>query len=190
MILLREAQEFLVHRQIEHPVHQKIGAGAQRRLGDDQLGRVHREALARRVRGIAGGLHDRLLRREVVALLVDEPHLDVVRLAIELARDELTCSLGRGDCHDRRVAEIELRTLDHRNQGPCDRHARRSGGEDRTIAHVEVPERPADVHDARDSACEPDLEGRVEPRLVARDFLRVRHDGVEVRDIRASIEVA
>ena len=69
-------------------MHEVVGAGPQRGFRDHQLGRVHREALARRVRRIAGGLHDRLLRGEVVALLVDEPHLDVVGVALELARDE------------------------------------------------------------------------------------------------------
>ncbi len=76
------------------PCTRIVGAGAQRRLRHHQLGRVHREALAGRVRRIAGGLHDRLLRGEVVALLVDEPHLDEVGIARELARDQRARRLG------------------------------------------------------------------------------------------------
>jgi hypothetical protein len=45
----------------------------------------------------------------------------------------------------------------------------------RRIAHIKIPERAADVDDARYTAGEIHLESGGQPRLVSRDFADVRH---------------
>src|SRR5258708_1457575 len=57
-------------------------------------------------------------------------------------------------------------------------------------ALLELQDGPADIDDAGDTAREPDLERRGKAGLVALDFLRVGHPGVEVGDIGARVEVA
>src|SRR6267142_3674916 len=86
---------------------------------------MRRQAGAAGMRGVPGGLHDRLLLREIVAGLMDEPHLDVVGLALQLARDERARLVRGADLDDRRIAEVELRAVDHRDQRAGHRDARR-----------------------------------------------------------------
>ena len=186
MVLACERDELLVDRLVLDRVHQVIRAGAQRGLGDDELGRVHREAHPRRMRRVAGRLDDRFLRGEIVARLVDEPDLDVVGLARELARTSARASSGDVDLDDRRIAEVELRASTIEISGPATATRGAAARLSRRVAHLEVPERPADVDDARHAAREPHLERRRQPRLVARHLLRVRHDGVEVGRRRAA----
>ncbi len=83
-----------------------------------------------------------------------------------------------------------MRPVDHGDQRPRDRHVRRIRGGGRAIAHLEIPERPADVHDAGDAAREPDPEGVGKARLVACDLVGVGHDRVEIRRVRARVEIA
>ena len=189
-VLLRERDEFLVHRLIEHRVHEEVRAGSQRRLRDDELGRVHGELLAGRVRRIADRLDDRFLCREVVAFLVDEPDFQIVGIALELLRDQRISRLDGVRLDDRRIAEIELRPAHEREKGPRNRHARRGFRFPCKCPHVEIPERPADVHDTGDAAREPDLESLRQPRLVAPHFVCIRHDGVEIRRVRARVRIA
>ena len=129
LILLREREEFLVHRQVFDRVHEIVRAGAQRGLGDHEFGRVHGESHARGMGCIAGRLDDRLLRGEVIAGLMDEPDLDVVGLARELARHQrarrrrrrailMIGGSPRSSC-GRSIMEMS---------GPGDGHARRRGG--------------------------------------------------------------
>ena len=143
----------------------------------------------RRVRGVTGRLDDGLLLGHVVAGLMDKPHLDEVRLALQFARDQRTRGFGRFDLDDRRIAEVELDPVDHRDQRTGNLYARRRSSLGGDIAHVEIPERAADVDHAGDAAGDPDLERRRQPRLVARSFLRIRHHGVEVGAVGARVQV-
>ena len=151
---------------------------------------MHGEFLSGRMRRIADRLDDRLLRREIVAFLVDEPDFQVVGIAFELFRDQCFRRLDGIRLDDRRIAEIELRPAHEREKGPRNRHARRGLGLRCECPHVEIPERPADVHDAGDAAREPDLESLRQPRLVAPDLVGIRHDGVEIRRVRARVWIA
>ena len=152
--------------------------------------RVHGEAHSARVGRVGGRLDDRLLRGEIVALLVDEPHLDEIGLAFQFAPDQRTRRVGRGHLDDGRIAEIELHAIDHGNERAGDGDAGRRGTRERRVAHVEIPERPADIDDAGDAAREPDLERGGKAGLVALDFLRVRHPGIEVGHIGTRVEIA
>src|SRR5207302_761755 len=89
------------------------GAGWERRLGHDELGRVHGEAHSGRVGSVGSRFDDRLLRGEIVALPVDEPDLDEIGLALQFAPDERSRLVGRGDLDDGRIAQIELHAINH-----------------------------------------------------------------------------
>src|SRR5439155_15174141 len=98
--------------------------------------------------------------------------------------------IRRRDLDDRRIAEVELRIRDHRNQWSRDGDARRLSYSLRGVAHLEIPERTADVDDAGHAAREPNLERGGQARLVTGDFVRIRNRTCEVRDIRSRIEIA
>src|SRR5258706_9491820 len=151
---------------------------------------MHGKARSARVGRVAGRLDDRLLRGEIVAFLVDEPDLDEIGLALQFAPDQRPRRVGGGDLDDGRIADIGLRALDNGNQGAGNGDGGRRGTLQRKGAHLEIPERPAYIDDAGDAAREPDLERRGKAGLVALDFLRVGHPGVEVGDIGARVEVA
>ena len=121
---------------------------------------------------------------------MNEPHLDVVGLACQFAPDQITRRFRRRNFDDRRIAEVELRIGDHRNQRPRDGDTRRFRRSLGGVAHLEIPERAADVDDAGHTAREPNFERCGQTRLVARDFLRIGHRSREVGDIRSRIEVA
>src|SRR5438034_903087 len=110
------------------------------------------------MRFVGGCADDGLLGCQVLARAMDEPHLDVVGLAGELAPDQVARRIRRRDLDDRRIAEVELRIRDHRNQWSRDGDARRLSYSLRGVAHLEIPERTADVDDAGHAAREPNLE--------------------------------
>src|SRR4249920_2189993 len=103
-------------------MHEVIGPSAQRRLCGFELSGMNRERYARSVGCIAGRAHDHGLCLEVIARTVNEPHLDVVGLALELARYELAGAVGAVDANDRWIAEIERGPVDHRDQRTRDYH--------------------------------------------------------------------
>ena len=128
--------------------------------------------------------------RFFLASAMNEPHLDVVGLACQFAPDQITRRFRRHNFDDRRIAEVELRIGDHRNQRPRDGDTRRFRRSFGGVAHLEIPERAADVDDAGHAAREPNLERGGQARLVTGDFVRIRNRTCEVRDIRSRIEIA
>ena len=118
-----------------------------------------------------------------------EPDLDVFRLARELAPDQCPRFVGRGDLDDGRIAQIERRIVDGRDQGAGDAHSRRCRRALRRIAHIEIPEGAADVDDARYTAGEVDLESSIQPRLVSGDFAGVGHCHPKVGRVRPGVEI-
>ena len=167
-----------------------IRAGAHCRFRCDELGCMHRGPHAGRMRRIARRFDDRFLRREIIARAMDEPHRDEIRLAGQLARNERSRAVFGSGLDDRRIAQIERRIVHHRDERSGHGHARRGFSLSRRIAHLEIPERSADVHYARNAAREPHLECRCQPRLVAFDLFCVRHPLVEVGGVRTRVQVS
>ncbi len=139
---------------------------------------------------IADRTDDGLLRGQVGAGLMYEPHLDVIRVASKLPGDQCRALGHGGGADDRRIVKLQGRVGNHRNQRACHRDLRSNGGGTRRIAHLEVPHRPADIHNRGDSAGDPDLKGRRQASLVASKLGRVRNDAGQVGGIRPCIGIA
>ena len=102
---------------------------------------------------------------------------------------ELPALLGCLDFHDRRIAEIELRPRDARDERAGDSNARRFGGGVRALAHLEIPHRAADIDHARDPAAEIASENVVEMRFDPRDFVLVGADAGQIDHIRPGEDI-
>src|SRR6516164_4337651 len=123
------------------------------------------EPNARSMRGIARRLDDCLLRGQVISLAVNEPDLEEIWLVRQLLLCELSRCFRRADLDDRRIAQVELRPVDHRSQRSRNRHAGSGRALSCRIPRLEVPERAAYVSDRGNSARQPNLEGRRKSRL-------------------------
>src|SRR6266849_390952 len=108
---------------------------------------------------------------------MDVPNLEKIGLASELLLRKLARCFRRGDLDDRRISEIQLWSIDHRDQRSCHRHPRGGGALVCRVADLEVPEWPAHVGDAGDPTGQPDFERRWQPRLVSGRLLRIRDQG-------------
>src|SRR5438105_12069436 len=142
------------------------------------------------MRLVCGRLDDDFLRRQIGVGAINEPDLDVVRLPRELAPDQRPRFVSSGDLDDGRIAEIERRIVDGRDQGPGDAYPWRCRGTLRRIANIEIPERAADVDHARYAAGEIHLESGGEPRLVSRDFPGIRDRSSKVGRVRPRVEIS
>src|SRR4051812_33016157 len=108
---------------------------------------MHRDAQFARVAFLDHGVHDRaeFLDRTVGADYV--PDLDVIRILRGKLAHKFAALLGRVDLHDRRIAEIELRTRDAGDERTGYRDAWRFRGRVRNLPHLEIPHWSADIDD-------------------------------------------
>src|SRR5258708_26793849 len=96
---------------------------------------------------------------------MDVPDLEKIGLASELLLRKLARCFRRGDLDDRRISEIQLWSIDHRDQRSCHRHPRGGGALVCRAADLEVPEWPAHGGAAGDPTCPPGFQPVGRPGL-------------------------
>src|SRR5204862_7180353 len=134
-----------------------------------------------RLRRWTGG---RLSRRH------DVPNLYVIRLLRGELPHHFASLLRRIDFHDRRIAQIELRARDARDQWPGGGDPRCFRGGVRALAHFKIPKRPADIDHAGDPAPKIARERIIEMRADPFRLLFVSPNAVEIEAVRARVNVA
>ena len=104
-------------------------------------------------------MNDRAETFDRMILSDDVPNLDVVGFLRSQFADQFSALFWRVDLDDRRIAEIELRTRNARDERPGDRDARSFRGRVGDLTRLEIPHRTADVDDAGDAGTQITREG-------------------------------
>ena len=167
MTLAGEREDFVIDGHVEHRCTE-MSARSERRLGDFQLRRMDRAK-----RTPASCASSATAAQSACSADRSPPGRSMNHILMKSGfcassfATSARASSAEATAMIEQIVQVELRIGDGGTEAG-DQHPAGAVGPSRPVARLEVPHRTARVDDAGDAAREPDLERRVEPRLVPR----------------------